>query len=148
MIFNSEQNILQTLAHWLIMKTSVNLMSSLVCMEFLLYMVCLCIPQWLVNPEGQCEGLFAICNTFEGLSSCTTFPAWMGECVLHHIFLFCRADIPDPCTATSLYLIPQSSYEKQEQKCSALLLLIRIVQPDLDVPGKFLRTLPADTYRH
>ncbi|KAK2838611.1 hypothetical protein Q7C36_013425 [Tachysurus vachellii] len=25
----------------------------------------------------MCEGLFVICNTYEGFSSCATFPAWM-----------------------------------------------------------------------
>lgn len=79
-----------TLPHWLIMRNSVNVLSFLVGVEFLLYIVCLCAPQWLVEPGGVCEGLFAICNTYEGFSSCTTFPAWMGEWVMHHIFLFCR----------------------------------------------------------
>lgn len=68
--------------HWMSMINSVNVMSSMVCVEFLLYTVCLCVPQWLVEPGGVCEGLFAIYNTYEGFSSCTTFPAWIGECIL------------------------------------------------------------------
>ncbi|GAA6099181.1 uncharacterized protein LOC115551886 [Tachysurus ichikawai] len=73
------------------MRNSVNVMSSLVCVEFLLYTLSLCAPQWLVEPEGMCEGLFVICNTYEGFSSCTTFPAWMGSYSLTWMFLTCSS---------------------------------------------------------
>ncbi|XP_076877986.1 uncharacterized protein LOC143526996 [Brachyhypopomus gauderio] len=69
------------------MKNSVNVLCSLVCVEFLLYTVCLCAPEWLVQPEGTTQGLFAICYSYEGLSSCTTFPAWMGSYSLTWVFL-------------------------------------------------------------
>ncbi|KAL6480416.1 hypothetical protein MHYP_G00114490 [Metynnis hypsauchen] len=69
------------------MKNSEKVLSTLVCVEFLLYTVCLCAPQWLVQPGGACEGLFAVCDTYKGLFSCTTLPAWMGSYSLTWMFL-------------------------------------------------------------
>ncbi|KAL7863057.1 hypothetical protein SRHO_G00120410 [Serrasalmus rhombeus] len=43
--------------------------------------------QWLVRPGGACEGLFAVCDTYKGLFSCTTLPAWMGSYSLTWMFL-------------------------------------------------------------
>ncbi|KAL4631521.1 hypothetical protein GN956_G15543 [Arapaima gigas] len=69
------------------MKNPITVMTAMVSVEFVLYTMCLCTPQWLVQPEGTSEGLFAICNTFQGFSSCTALPAWMGSFSLTWMFL-------------------------------------------------------------
>lgn len=61
------------------MKNPVTLMVTLVSVQFVLYTISLCAPQWLVYTEGIIQGLFVLCNAYEGFSSCVTVSAWMGE---------------------------------------------------------------------
>ncbi|KAF7651967.1 hypothetical protein LDENG_00103190 [Lucifuga dentata] len=69
------------------MRNPVTLLTTLLSVEFVLYTMSLCSPQWLVWTKGASEGLFAFCSAYEGLSSCTTFPAWMGTYSLSWMFL-------------------------------------------------------------
>ncbi|KAG5263733.1 hypothetical protein AALO_G00267990 [Alosa alosa] len=71
------------------MKNPVTVLTTMVSVEIMLYTMCLCAPQWLVQPEGTNTGLFAFCNTFQGFSSCTTYPAWTGTYSLSWMFLSC-----------------------------------------------------------
>lgn len=61
------------------MRNPVTVLTTLLSVEFVLYTMSLCSPQWLVQTEGASEGLFAFCRAYEGFSSCTTFPAWLGK---------------------------------------------------------------------
>lgn len=61
------------------MRNPVTVLTTLLSVEFVLYTMSLCSPQWLVLTQGASEGLFALCSVYDGLSSCMTFPAWLGE---------------------------------------------------------------------
>lgn len=61
------------------MRNPVTVLTALLSVEFVLYTMSLCSPQWLVLTQGASEGLFALCSAYDGLSSCMTFPAWLGE---------------------------------------------------------------------
>ncbi|KAK1161241.1 hypothetical protein AOXY_G20184 [Acipenser oxyrinchus oxyrinchus] len=69
------------------MKNPVTLMVTLVSVQFVLYTISLCAPQWLVYTEGISQGLFVLCNAYEGFSSCVTVSAWMGTSSLSWMFL-------------------------------------------------------------
>ncbi|KAK2848761.1 hypothetical protein Q5P01_008595 [Channa striata] len=69
------------------MRNPVTVLSSLLSVEFVLYTMSLCSPQWLVQTEGASEGLFALCTAYESFSGCTAFPAWLGTYSLSWIFL-------------------------------------------------------------
>ncbi|KAJ8394037.1 hypothetical protein AAFF_G00053810 [Aldrovandia affinis] len=69
------------------MKNPVTVMMSMVSVELVLYTMCLCAPQWVIQPEGTSAGLFAVCNMVEGLFRCTASPAWMGTYSLTWMFL-------------------------------------------------------------
>ncbi|KAJ8015088.1 hypothetical protein DPEC_G00022510 [Dallia pectoralis] len=58
------------------MRSPVTVTTAMVSVEFMLYTLCLCGPRWMVLPEGTSIGLFAVCNIYEGFSSCILFPAW------------------------------------------------------------------------
>lgn len=61
------------------MRNPVTVLTTLLSVEFVLYTMSLCSPQWLVQTEGASEGLFALCSAYDGFSSCTMFPAWLGK---------------------------------------------------------------------
>lgn len=61
------------------MRNPVTVLTTLLSVEFVLYTISLCSPQWLVETEGASEGLFAGCSIYQGVSSCMTFPAWLGK---------------------------------------------------------------------
>jgi len=62
------------------MRATGLLLSSLLSVEFVLYAVCLCSPQWLVvEPQGASQGLFSVCDANDGLSACYTLPPWVGK---------------------------------------------------------------------
>lgn len=61
------------------MRNPVTVVTTLLSVEFVLYTMSLCSPQWLVQIQGASEGLFALCSAYAGSSSCTTFPAWLGK---------------------------------------------------------------------
>ncbi|GAA6214227.1 uncharacterized protein LOC108882478 [Lates japonicus] len=69
------------------MRNPVTVLSTLLSVEFVLYTMSLCSPQWLVLTAGASEGLFALCSAYQGFSSCTTFPAWLGSYSLSWMFL-------------------------------------------------------------
>ncbi|XP_050925583.1 uncharacterized protein LOC108882478 isoform X1 [Lates calcarifer] len=69
------------------MRNPVTVLTTLLSVEFVLYTMSLCSPQWLVLTAGASEGLFALCSAYQGFSSCTTFPAWLGSYSLSWMFL-------------------------------------------------------------
>ncbi|KAI3352019.1 hypothetical protein L3Q82_020257, partial [Scortum barcoo] len=69
------------------MRNPVTVLTTLLSVEFVLYTMSLCLPQWLVQTEGASEGLFALCSSYNGFSGCTMFPAWLGSYSLSWMFL-------------------------------------------------------------
>ncbi|CAB1416393.1 unnamed protein product [Pleuronectes platessa] len=70
------------------MKNPVTVLTTLLSVEFVLYTMSLCSPQWLFETRaGASEGLFALCSSYQGFSSCTTLPAWLGSYSLSWMFL-------------------------------------------------------------
>lgn len=67
------------------MRNPVTVLTTLLSVEFVLYTISLCSPQWLVETEGASEGLFAGCSIYQGVSSCMTFPAWLGKHAWCHL---------------------------------------------------------------
>ncbi|XP_067374052.1 uncharacterized protein [Channa argus] len=61
------------------MRNPVTVLNTLLSVEFVLYTMSLCSPQWLVQNEGASEGLFALCTVYKSFSSCTAFAAWLGK---------------------------------------------------------------------
>ncbi|KAK2904526.1 uncharacterized protein [Channa argus] len=69
------------------MRNPVTVLNTLLSVEFVLYTMSLCSPQWLVQNEGASEGLFALCTVYKSFSSCTAFAAWLGSYSLSWMFL-------------------------------------------------------------
>ncbi|CAL8358119.1 unnamed protein product [Merluccius merluccius] len=73
------------------MRVAGLLLSSLLSVEVVLYMACLCSPQWLVvdrrGGRGGSQGLFSRCEPSQGPANCYTLPPWVGAYSLSWMFL-------------------------------------------------------------